>query len=112
MNWKAMLVAVALSLFFFAIELEWLAFVVLVIGVIGLFWKEEKSGLKKTWQEVKKADATHPQAKFDAYVKGASKSAAEILQPPENTEIGAKNWLHKTHNMAKNFFSELEGLFK
>lgn len=92
--------------------LDWLGLVFVFIAFVVLVYPRTKKEAKKIRDDVKKTDAFYPQKKFDAYAKTAGKQAAEYLGSPKNTEIGAKNWLHKTHQIATNFFKELDELFK
>ncbi len=114
MNWGGAVISLLIAVIFLWAQLEWLAFVFFVITVLVLIYPRAKKEAKKSWEDMKKADAFNPEAKFDAYVKGVSKQASELLvqKPKEPTEINYKSWLHKSSNMAKNFFNELESLFK
>jgi hypothetical protein len=114
MNWGGAVVSLIMAVIFLWAQLEWLAFVFFVITVLVLVYPRAKKEAKKSWEDMKKADAFNPEAKFDGYVKGISKHASEhlIKKPVDSTEVNAKAWLHKTTNVAKNFFSELESLFK
>ena len=113
MSWYGFLAGLVIAVFFWYAGLEWLGLVFIFIAFVALAYPRTKKETKKAWEDVKKADAFYPEKKFiDTYPKGVGKHAAEILTPEENTEIGAKNWLHKTHTIAANFFKELGELFK
>jgi len=91
---------------------EWLGFILMIFGIILVLYHPADKTARSAWEEMKKADAPYPDAKLDANIKGFSKSAAEWLIPPANTEIHAEGALHKTSQIAKNFFKELEEVFK
>jgi|GEM_PF-2373927 len=91
---------------------EWLGFVLFIFGIILILYHPADKTARSAWDEMKKADASFPAAKLDANIKGFSKSAAEWLIPTPNTEIRAEGALHKTSQIAKNFFKELEEIFK
>mgnify|MGYP005839635205 CR=1 FL=1 len=101
-----------ITILFFYSGLDWLGFVFLAILVAALFYSLLKNKAKESWEDLKKADAFYPEAKLNEYIKGASKTVAENLSKTKNTEINYKAWIHKTHKIAKNFFSELGELFK
>ena len=101
-----------LTLLFLTLGLAELAFVIFAASLVGLTYSFSKWKSKKTWEEVKKAEGSVPDAKFDSYIKGASKQAADFLIPPQNSEYDYKGAIHKTPKMAKNFFTELKELFK
>ncbi len=106
------IISIFLAGMFIYAGLDWLGFVFLAIAVVALVYSPLKDKANDSWKDLKKADAFYPEAKFDGYVKGVAKTAAENLNKTKGTETNYKAWLHKTHQMAKNFFSELDGLFK
>ena len=112
MNYRVFFVGLIITLLFLYVGLAELAFVIFAASLVGLTYKFSKYKYKKTWEEVKKAEGSVPDAKFDAYIKGASKQAADFLIPPENTEYNYKGAIHKTPQLSKNFFTELKELFK
>lgn len=113
MHWHRFLAGLLIAILFLAAGLEWLGLVFIFIAFVALMYGKTKKKAKKTWEEVKKADAFYPEKKFlDTYPKGAGKQIADNLIPAHNTEINYKSWIHKTHTMATNFFKELDELFK
>jgi hypothetical protein len=80
----------------------------ILLAVIFFFYEPTKKYSKIVWDEMKKAEPSAPDAKFDAYTKGFSKTLAENIVKTDETEINAKGALHKTPQMAKNFFTELK----
>lgn len=112
MNYKVFFVGLIITFLFLYVGLAELAFVIFATSLIGLTYDFAKYKSKKTWEEVKKAEGSVPDVKLDTYIKGASKQAADFLIPPENTEYNYKGAIHKTPQLAKNFFSELKELFK
>ncbi len=91
---------------------EWLGFVLFIFGIILVLYHPTDKTARSAWEEMKKADAPYPDAKLVTNLSGFSKSAAEWLIPPKNTEINAEGALHKTSQIAKNFFKEMEDIFK
>lgn len=112
MDYRAFFVGIILTLLFLLIGLFDLAFVIFAVSFIVLIYNYMESKAKKAWDQVKKADASSPEAKLEAYTKNASKQAAEFLIPAEGTEYNYKGAIHKTPQLAKNFFAELKDLFK
>lgn len=111
MNYRVFFVGLLITLVFLVVGLAELAFVMFVASIIGLVYSFAKWKTKKTWEEVKKAEGSSPEVKMEGYVKGVSKQAADFLAPPENTQYNYKGALHKTPQLAKNFFTELKELF-
>jgi len=114
MNWSGAIISLVIAAIFLWAQLEWFAFVFIAIALLVLAYPRTKKEAKKSWEDMKKTDAFYPEAKFDGYVKGVSKQASEhlIKKPVDSTQVNTREWLHKTSNIAKNFFSELEALFK
>ena len=112
MNYRIFFVGLVITIVFLFVGLADLAFVIFAVSLIGLVYDFAKWKTKKTWEEVKKAEGSVPDVKLDTYIKGASKQAADFLIPPENTEYNYKGAIHKTPQLAKNFFTELKELFK
>ncbi|MGI6589460.1 MAG: hypothetical protein ACOX1V_02230 [Candidatus Iainarchaeum sp.] len=112
MNYRVLFVGTMLTLLFLFIQLPELALVVFVATLFGTVYTYAKWKKKKVWEEVKKADATHPSGKMESYAKIASKQTAEFVFPEENKQYDYKGVLHKTPQLAKNFFTELKELFK
>jgi hypothetical protein len=110
MNFYLCIVSFMLAMLFLSVKLEWLGFVFLALTVITLLYTPVKKQANVAWEDVKKIDAPFPDAKMDAYVKGASKQAAEFLVQSPATEYNYKGAMHKTPQLAKNFFTELKEL--
>jgi hypothetical protein len=112
MNFPAFLVTLVIALITLYFGLEWLGLVFIALAVIILIYEPGKKTLKKTIDDAKKQDAFFPEAKANEYVKGFSKQTADFLIHDPYTEYNYKHSLHKTPQMAKNFFAELKELFK
>ena len=110
MNFYSFITALIIALLFLYFKVEWLGFVFFVIAIIVLLYNPAKKQTKQAWEDLKKAETTHPEAKYDSYVKGFSKQLAEGVIPPMETEYNTKGAIHKTPQLAKNFFSELKDL--
>jgi hypothetical protein len=91
---------------------HWEGFVLSIFGIILVLYHPMDKTARSAWDEMKKADAPYPDVKLDANIKGFSKSAAEWLIPAPNTEINSGGFLHKSSQIAKNFFKEMEDIFK
>jgi hypothetical protein len=91
---------------------QWLSWLSFILGVIVLLYSPLNETVKTAWEEMKKADAPHPKDKFEGYIKGASKHAAEGLVQTPNTGYNPEVFIHKSDKIAKNFFTELKELFK
>ncbi len=111
MDYRVFFVGIVLTILFLYLGLAELAFVIFSAALVGLVYSFAKWKSKKTWEEVKKAEGSTPEVKLETYLKGASKQGADFIIPPENTEYNYKGAIHKTPQMAKNFFSELKELF-
>ena len=111
MNFYLCITSFILAMFFLSMKLEWLGFVFLAIAFITLIYTPGKRHADIAWEEFKKADGTFPDAKMETYVKGFSKHSAEYLMQTPDTQYNYKAAMHKTPQMAKNFFTELKELF-
>jgi hypothetical protein len=94
------------------IKLEWLGFVFIVLAIVLVLFGPTKRKAEQAKEHANKVEAFYPDTKFDSYVKGFSKQTAEFLFPAPHSEINARGAIHKTPQMAKNFFTELKELFK
>ncbi len=112
MNYYLCLTSFIVAMLFLFAKLEWLGFVFLIITVITFIYTPVKNKSKLAWEDMKKTDASYPQAKFDSYVKGASKQFAEGLIGTPHTEYNFRKAVDKTPQISKNFFAELKEIFK
>ena len=114
MNFPAFFTSLVLGIMLIFLEIDWLGYA--FIGLAIVFWVYDlaKKYSKEMWEDLKKTDQVTPEAKFEAYAKGASKQAAERIVKTKDTEYNYRKGavLPKTANMAKNFFAELKELFK
>ena len=108
MNFYLCIISFMIAMLFFSVKLEWLGFVFLAIAFITLIYTPVKKQYDVAWDDLKKIDGAYPEAKMDAYVKGFSKQATEHLYPTRDTQINYKGAIHKTPQLAKNFFTELK----
>jgi hypothetical protein len=97
-----------LAMLFLSVKIEWLGFVFIIFTIITLLYNPVKKQTDVAWEDFKKIEAPYPDVKMDAYVKGVSKQAAEYLIQAPHTEYNYKGALHKTPQLAKNFFTELK----
>ncbi|MFA6269049.1 MAG: hypothetical protein WC652_04500 [archaeon] len=108
MNFPAFSLSLFIGLAFLYLEVEWMGLLFIVISVLFFFYDPTKKYSKIAWEEMKKSDTFSPDAKIDAYTKGISKTIAENIVKTDETEVNVKGALHKTPQMAKNFFAELK----
>jgi hypothetical protein len=99
-----------LAMLFLSVNIEWLGFVFIVITVITLLYTPVKKQTNVAWEDFKKIDAPYPDVKMDSYLKGATKHALELAMQTPDTEYNYKGAIHKTPQIAKNFFTELKEL--
>jgi len=91
-----------------SVQIEWLGFVFLAIAFITLLYTPVKKQTDVAWSDFKKIEGSYPDVKLEAYAKGFSKQAAEYLVQTPDTEYNYKAAMHKTPQLAKNFFTELK----
>ncbi len=108
MNFYLCIVSFMLAMLFMSVQIEWLGFVFLAIAFITLLYTPGKKHAKVAWEDMKKTEGSFPDVKLETYAKGFSKQAAEYLIQTPDTEYNYKAALHKTPQMAKNFFTELK----
>jgi hypothetical protein len=97
-----------IAMLFMSVGLEWPGFVFLAIAFITLLYTPAKKQTKVAWEDFKKIDGSYPDVKLESYAKGFSKQAAEYLVQAPDTEYNYKGALHKSPQIAKNFFTELK----
>jgi len=112
MNFSAFIISVIIAIILLNFGMDWLGLVFVALAVILLIYSPAKKTLNKTIEDAKKQDAFFPEAKANDYVRGVSKQAADFLIHEPYTEYNYKGAVHKTPQLAKNFFSELKELFK
>ncbi len=110
MDYRTFFIGLIITILFLFVGLSALAFIIFVVSFIVLVYNYVEAKSRKAWDQAKKAEGSSPEAKLETYVKGASKQTADFLAPPENTEYNYKGALHKTPQLAKNFFTELKEL--
>jgi hypothetical protein len=110
MNFSAFIISLVMGIIFIYLEVEWMGLAFIALSVIFFIYDPLKSKSKQAWEEMAKAETTSPDAKMDAYVKGFSKTLAENVVKTEETQVNIHGVVHKTPQMAKNFFSELKEL--
>ena len=112
MNYYSFLAFLVVGFFLLYTGIDWLGLLFLALAVVVLLYNPAKSTLNKAWKEADKADGSNPSAKFMDYSAGAAKMAADNVYSKKGTIYNSKEWLHKSPAMSKNFFSELEKIFK
>jgi len=111
MNYYSFLAFLVIGLLFIYTGIDWLGLLFLALAVVVLLYNPAKNTLNTTWKEVSKAEGSNPSAKFMEYAEGATKLTANLITDGK-PGVKSSEWLHKSPNMAKNFFSELDKIFK
>lgn len=101
-----------LGIFFLTAESILFAEICFLLSFVSIFWDRVSNWLKRGTDEAVKTDGYFPQDKLSEYYKNASKKTAEIIGPDPSNPIYIKTLPHRAPNSAKNFFSELEKIFK
>lgn len=112
MNYYSFIAFLVLGFFFIYSGIDWLGLLFLALALMVILYNPAKDTLDKAWKEVDKADGSNPSAKFVEYSAGAAKAAADNVYSKKGTIYNSREWLHKSPSMSKNFFSELEKIFK
>lgn len=111
---KKFFIFLAFALFgiIFAIDIPTMILLFLCLLVISFIFDHFTETLKSGFKESEKIDGYYPEDKLKEYYTNASKKTAEYIAPDHKSDIDYKNTLHKSPNMAKNFLSELDKIFK
>ncbi|MEI7961745.1 MAG: hypothetical protein WCI04_05410 [archaeon] len=113
MSYYGFIAGIIVAFILWSAGLDWLGLVFIFIGFVSLFYQRTKKEYKKISADVKKTEGFYPEKKFmETYPKGAAKTLADNLMPQNNTEVNVKGWVHKSQQMASNFFKEIDELFK
>jgi hypothetical protein len=109
MNEYAVITFFLLTIFFYSVEAKILGPIFLIFTII-LLLSPLTEWIKSGKKEADKIDAYYPEDKLKEYTKTVSKKTAEMMD--SKTVVNYKGILHKTPNMAKNFMTEIEKIFK
>jgi hypothetical protein len=102
----------ALGIVFLGVGLDWLGWAFLIIAIISLTYKREKSFMKKAWAQALAAEGSYPAGKMKAYTKEAAKQFAETTSTWETTKYNIAATPHKLSGASKKTLDELNDLFK
>lgn len=97
---------------YYAVEVPTLIAIFLSLLLLSFVFDSFVDIIKNGFNEAEKVDGYYPEDKLKEYYANASKRTAEYIGPDHKSEVDYRTIPHRSPNMAKNFFSELEKLFK